>query len=538
MSSNNEMDVRWRIAPMHMPELPASIEVGPKGMTFGRSSENDVVLDEHHYPGVSSNHARLRIEDGKLILEDLGSTNGTLIAGAEIHSRELQNGMGFELSRGGPRFLALSSIRMGETVLMPRPDLAKKRSIGPDTVRLVRDELGIPHEAGVQQLIQRRARRNLAVIGAVASVLALSGVVALREVDDRSERAVTHLAQRAEALDEKLEAVGEISAELSEAWEIQRSQLVAATSQWETDKRTLELERAALEATLGRLEADEEAAGEEIANLRERLEETSDVLELYNPLSLESNKLANVAGAVESVVLIEANKCYRERSTGRILHVVERFDGIDLNLSGEGDPLLVEATGSGFCISDEGWIITNAHVVHKKSGDDDLEAFDGLDLVPEVELFVIFSGRDERHPARLVSWKSEEREDLALLKIEPFDTMPHVDSFDVALDPPPSGSEVFLMGFPLGKRVLHDGDRMIASTFKGIVSRSVDSYLQVDAAVHPGASGGPLIDGEGRVRGVVVGMQTIDERTGSSAIGYIIPVAEVRKVWPPAPERP
>ena len=532
MSSKPESEVRWRITPLNVPDLPASLDVRSNGLTLGRSAENDVVLAAERYPGVSSQHARLRVEDGRLLLEDVGSTNGTLVADQEVNRVELQSGAAFELSRGGPRFVALSSAGMSGTVVMPRPAVPEKRALGTETMRLVRDELGLDDVANVQRMIQRRSRRHLAVLIGVGGALALSGVVALRNVDDRSERAVSYLTKRAEELDAQLQQVNRESAGLRDAWKSQQERLIAATSQWEADKHSLERERSELEASLRRLEVDEAAAVEELADLRSRLEETSSTLELYNPLNLESNKLDNVAGAVESVVLIEANKRYRERATRRILHIEENYDGISLNLSGVGEMLLVEATGSGFCISDEGWIVTNAHVVHKKS-EDDVEAFDGLDLVPEIELNVVFSGRDDRHPARLVSWKSEGREDLALLKIEPFDGMPYVEGFDVDLAPPPSGSEVFLMGFPLGKRVLHDGDRMIASTFKGIVSRSVDSYLQVDAAVHPGASGGPLIDGSGRVRGVVVGMQTIDERTGSSAIGYIIPVSEVKKVWPP-----
>ena len=77
---------------------------------------------------------------------------------------------------------------------------------------------------------------------------------------------------------------------------------------------------------------------------------------------------------------------------------------------------------------------------------------------------------------------------------------------------------------------------MIASTFRGIISRSVESYLQVDAAVHPGASGGPLIDGAGHVLGVVVGMQSTPDSGGANQIGYIIPVADVAEIWPPPEE--
>ena len=56
------------------------------------------------------------------------------------------------------------------------------------------------------------------------------------------------------------------------------------------------------------------------------------------------------------------------------------------------------------------------------------------------------------------------------------------------------------------------------------------------AAVHPGASGGPVIDGAGRLVGVVVGMQAVSRRAESSAIGYIIPIGEASKIWPPPEE--
>jgi S1-C subfamily serine protease len=81
---------------------------------------------------------------------------------------------------------------------------------------------------------------------------------------------------------------------------------------------------------------------------------------------------------------------------------------------------------------------------------------------------------------------------------------------------------------------IQQGKTVFASTFRGIVSRYVRDRLQVDAAVHPGASGGPLIDSDGKVLGVVVAMQRTDDRGGtSSAMGYIIPVSEVAAIWPP-----
>jgi len=121
------------------------------------------------------------------------------------------------------------------------------------------------------------------------------------------------------------------------------------------------------------------------------------------------------------------------------------------------------------------------------------------------------------------------------VKIDPFEDMPHLPSFRTEGDSPSPGSDVFLIGFPGGKTILQEGDRMLASTFRGIVSRTVDYYVQIDAAVHPGVSGGPVIDGKGKLVGVVTGMQTLDEMSSSSAIGYVIPIREVSTVWPPPP---
>ena len=138
-----------------------------------------------------------------------------------------------------------------------------------------------------------------------------------------------------------------------------------------------------------------------------------------------------------------------------------------------------------------------------------------------------------RHAATIEGFANTDKEDLALIRIEPFEGMPHLADFSLETPLPARGSEVFLIGFPLGTEALQEGDTVLASTFRGIVSRSVDYYLQVDAAVHPGASGGPVIDGQGRVLGVVTGMQVVDTFSSSSAIGYVIPVAEVGKLWPP-----
>jgi FHA domain-containing protein len=88
-------------APARQPERGAElvmIEKGKAGKAFplnkerviiGRLGESDLVLSD---PGVSRRHAEVRREDGKYVVADLGSTNGTMVNEATIGERELEEG--------------------------------------------------------------------------------------------------------------------------------------------------------------------------------------------------------------------------------------------------------------------------------------------------------------------------------------------------------------------------------------------------------------------------------------------------------------
>ncbi len=289
----------------------------------------------------------------------------------------------------------------------------------------------------------------------------------------------------------------------------------------------------AIEAGIRRLEAGGIQAEEELAGLRAELAEASLRLGRFDPLNLEQAKLELVGGVERCVVLIEARKQLVSEESGAPLFIDTAGAGSPgFNFEGLGEPFSQEGSGSGFCVSADGWIVTNAHVVFKL---DDASGRLPLDdeIITRVELEVVFTGSSMRHAATIEGFANTDKEDLALIRIEPFEGMPHLADFSLETPLPARGSEVFLIGFPLGTEALQEGDTVLASTFRGIVSRSVDYYLQVDAAVHPGASGGPVIDGQGRVLGVVTGMQVVDTFSSSSAIGYVIPVAEVGKLWPP-----
>ena len=171
-----------------------------------------------------------------------------------------------------------------------------------------------------------------------------------------------------------------------------------------------------------------------------------------------------------------------------------------------------QGLGSGVVVSQDGYLVTNWHVI-RDADQVVVQLADGRVAEPRI------LGADPET-------------DLALLKIDPFDGLPTIGEISLDAPEPSGGTEVFCIGFPLGRSVMQQGETVIASTFRGIVSRKVQAYLQVDAAIHPGASGGPVIDGGGTIVGVVTAIHPVDREGKASAIGYIIPIAEAGDLWP------
>jgi len=172
------------------------------------------------------------------------------------------------------------------------------------------------------------------------------------------------------------------------------------------------------------------------------------------------------------------------------------------------------ATGSGFVVSPQGLIVTNAHVV------------EGATAV------TVKLGDGATLPATVVG--RDESTDLALLRVQnargtTFKPLPLADSSQLQV-----GDATYAIGSPFG---------LAESLTSGVVSAldrsidapngfSIDHVIQTDAPINPGNSGGPLLDDHGRVIGVTSQILTAtgSSQSGNVGIGFAIPSNTVRAI--------
>lgn len=154
--------------------------------------------------------------------------------------------------------------------------------------------------------------------------------------------------------------------------------------------------------------------------------------------------------------------------------------------------------GSGFIISEDGYVVTNHHVV-KDADEIIVTTTDGEEFVAELQ-------------------GSDDKTDLALLKLQDAKDMPYVAWGDA--DKARVGDWVLAIGNPFGLGG-SASTGIISARGRDINSGPYDDYIQVDAAINRGNSGGPLFN----LRGEVIGINTaIYSPTGGSVgIGFSIP---------------
>lgn len=167
----------------------------------------------------------------------------------------------------------------------------------------------------------------------------------------------------------------------------------------------------------------------------------------------------------------------------------------------------VEGVGSGFIFNEDGYILTNYHVIENAT-----------------EVKVTFNDGKEVQ-ASVVN--SDANLDLAVIKLNEKTEIPGIVELGDS-DALSTGDEVIAIGNPLGKEFIGTATKGIVSSPNREISISngvTSKYIQTDAAINPGNSGGPLINTKGQVIGI--NTAKIGE-SGVEGMGFAIPINIVK----------
>ncbi len=161
---------------------------------------------------------------------------------------------------------------------------------------------------------------------------------------------------------------------------------------------------------------------------------------------------------------------------------------------------ILPSTGSGVIVSDEGYIITNLHVL-ESAKDIRVALQDGREATPEI---VGFSKED----------------DMAVLKIN----LEGLKAIEIGNpDEAKVGDVVLAIGNPFGVGQTVTQGIISGTRRKGLNISIFENFIQTDAAINPGNSGGALVDVYGRLLGINIGDLRQTYYGDASGIGFAIP---------------
>jgi len=228
------------------------------------------------------------------------------------------------------------------------------------------------------------------------------------------------------------------------------------------------------------------------------------VLMQETPVAVAAVKIDSLAAAAKrampSVVNVYTSKEVRQRRPLTDDPVFRRFfPGL-----GEQETRRANSLGSGVIVSRDGYVLTNNHMIE---GADDIQ-------------IVLSDGRRLRARVR----GSDPDSDLAVLKADVSDlpaiTFGTLDSVQV-------GDTVLAIGSPFGfgNTVTHG---IISALGRNLEMNRFEDFIQTDAAVNPGNSGGALVDSGGNLIGI--NSAIFSQSGGSQGIGFAIPVSLAKSV--------
>ena len=186
---------------------------------------------------------------------------------------------------------------------------------------------------------------------------------------------------------------------------------------------------------------------------------------------------------------------------------------VSINCSSQSTNIFGQTTqsassGSGFIISEDGYIVTNYHVINGASS-------------VKVTLY-----NGDTYDATVIGGDSDY--DVAVLKINAAGLTPVTlgNSADVNV-----GDSVLAIGNPLGELTFSMSGGYVSSCNRAInVDGTPFNMIQVDCSINPGNSGGPLVNLYGEVVGIVSAKYSSYSNTTVEGLGFAIPISDVRAI--------
>jgi len=161
-----------------------------------------------------------------------------------------------------------------------------------------------------------------------------------------------------------------------------------------------------------------------------------------------------------------------------------------------------KSLGSGFIVDQEGYILTNSHVIEN------------------AEEITVHLDDDKEYKARIIG--DDPKTDIALIKIDQRDPLPVAKMGDS--DKLEVGEWVIAIGNPFGfTQTVTVG--VVSAKGRVINAGPYDNFIQTDASINPGNSGGPLLN----LKGEVIGINTAIIATGQG-IGFAIPINMAKNI--------
>lgn len=237
------------------------------------------------------------------------------------------------------------------------------------------------------------------------------------------------------------------------------------------------------------------------------LEEFNELKVKQQSLEKRLESLPKATGATQVVTSPQLWRPIQEQVHNTVVQIYVQIAAIDI-LQPYKTPTQGSAYGSGFIISEDGYLVTNAHVV-----------------IQAKAVWIQIPGMGKQIIDVEVVGISPDR-DLALLRIMPesleliraqLGKVPFLPLGDS--DALHRADEVLALGYPLGQHAL--------KSTTGVISGRERHLIQISAAINPGSSGGPLLNADGQVIGV-----NCSGVVEAQNVGYAIPINDLKLILP------